>query len=111
MKIVIVGAGEVGFHIAKKLSEENHNVVLIDKAAKKIKRITESLDIQALLGGGTSLQLLNSLGEMLRHAVEPSNPTLGLRSCGNDSGCLVAAVGEGGWGGRDGGAEVDRCQR
>ena len=31
MKIIIVGAGEVGFHIARRLSEENQDVVLIDK--------------------------------------------------------------------------------
>ncbi len=62
MKIIIVGAGEVGFHISQKLSEENHNVVLIDKDAKKIKRITESLDIQALLGGGTGPQVLKDAG-------------------------------------------------
>ena len=62
MKIIIVGAGEVGFHIAQKLSAENQNVVLIDKDGAKIKRITESLDIQALLGGGTSPQLLKDAG-------------------------------------------------
>lgn len=62
MKIIIVGAGEVGFHIAKRLSEENQNVVLIDKDTQKIKRITENLDIQAILGGGTSPQVLRNAG-------------------------------------------------
>ena len=36
MKIIIVGAGEVGFYIAKRLSEENQNVVLIDKDPQKM---------------------------------------------------------------------------
>jgi len=62
MKIIIVGAGEVGFHIAQRLSEENQNVVLIDKDPQKIKRITEKLDVQALLGGGTSPQVLREAG-------------------------------------------------
>ncbi len=62
MKIIIVGAGEVGFHIAQKLSEESHNVTLIDNDPKKIKRITESLDIQVLLGGGTSPHVLKEAG-------------------------------------------------
>ncbi len=62
MKIIIVGAGEVGFHIAQKLSEENQNVVLIDKDPQKIKRITEDLDVQAILGGGTSPQVLREAG-------------------------------------------------
>jgi len=62
MKIIIVGAGEVGFYIAQRLSEENQNVVLIDKDPQKIKRITEKLDVQALLGGGTSPQVLREAG-------------------------------------------------
>ena len=37
MKIIIVRAGEVGFHIAEKLSEENQDVFLIDKDPDKIK--------------------------------------------------------------------------
>lgn len=62
MKIIIVGAGEVGFHIAQRLSEENQNVVLIDKDPQKIKRITENLDVQTFLGGGTSPQVLRDAG-------------------------------------------------
>ena len=62
MKISIVGAGEVGFHIAQKLSEENHDVILIDKDPQKIKRITESLDVKTFLGSGTSPLLLKDSG-------------------------------------------------
>ena len=62
MKIIIVGAGEVGFHSAQKLSEENQDVVLIDKDSEKIKRITDNLDVQALLGSGTSPEMLKNCG-------------------------------------------------
>ena len=62
MKIIIVGAGEVGFHIAQKLSEENHDVVLIDKDPNMIKRIGENLDVQAFLGSGTSPRMLKDSG-------------------------------------------------
>jgi trk system potassium uptake protein TrkA len=62
VKIIIVGAGEVGFHIAQRLSEENQDVVLIDKDPQQIKRITENLDVQALLGSGTSPRLLRESG-------------------------------------------------
>lgn len=62
MKIIIVGAGEVGYHIAQKLSEENQDVFLIDKDPEKIRRITENLDVQALLGSGTSPEMLRSSG-------------------------------------------------
>ena len=30
MKVVIIGAGEVGFHVAKALSEENYDITIID---------------------------------------------------------------------------------
>jgi len=62
LKIIIVGAGEVGFHIAQKLSEENQDVFLIDKDPEKIRRITENLDVQALLGSGTSPEMLKTSG-------------------------------------------------
>ncbi len=64
MKIIIVGAGEVGFHIAQKLSEENQDVFLIDKDPAQIKRVTENLDVQAMLGSGTSPNMLRTAGIM-----------------------------------------------
>ena len=42
MKIVIVGAGEVGFHIAGHLTVENKEVVVIDKNADAIQHILAS---------------------------------------------------------------------
>jgi len=62
VKIIIVGAGEVGYHIAKKLSEEGLDVVLIDKDPVKIRRIGENLDVQSSLGSGTSPQVLRESG-------------------------------------------------
>ncbi len=62
MRVIIIGAGEVGYHIAKKLSEENQEVVLIDKDPVKIRRINENLDVQSLLGSGTSPQALRGAG-------------------------------------------------
>jgi len=62
VKIIIAGAGEVGFHIAQRLSEENHDVALIDKDAKHVKRVGENLDVQAFLGSGTSPRILKDAG-------------------------------------------------
>ena len=62
VKIIIVGAGEVGYHIAKKLSEEKQDVVLIDKDPGKIRRIGENLDVQSYQGSGTSPQVLRDSG-------------------------------------------------
>lgn len=62
MKIVIVGSGEVGYHIAQRLSNENQDVVLIDKDPEKTRRINEELNVQALLGSGTSPGMLERSG-------------------------------------------------
>jgi trk system potassium uptake protein TrkA len=62
MRVIIIGAGEVGYHIAKKLSDEKKDVVLIDTDPGKIRRIGEHLDVQALLGSGTSPQMLRTAG-------------------------------------------------
>jgi trk/ktr system potassium uptake protein len=62
VKIMIVGAGEVGFHIAKRLSAEGQDVVVIDRDAPQIKKINENLDVQAFLGSGTSPRLLREAG-------------------------------------------------
>jgi len=62
MRVIIVGAGEVGYHIAKKLSDEKRDVVLIDKDPGKIRRINENLDVQAFLGSGTSPKMLRHAG-------------------------------------------------
>jgi trk system potassium uptake protein TrkA len=62
VRVLIVGAGEVGFHIAQRLSEENKDVFLIDKDPEKVRRITDNLDVQAILGSGTSPQMLRNLG-------------------------------------------------
>lgn len=62
MKIIIIGAGEVGFNIAQKLSEEGQDVILIDKDPEKVRRITEELDVGALLGSGTSPKVLTEAG-------------------------------------------------
>ena len=62
MKIIIVGAGEVGFHIAQRLSGENQDVVLIDKDPDKVNFINEELDVQAIVGSGTSPGMLRNSG-------------------------------------------------
>ena len=62
MKVIIVGAGEVGFHIAQRLSEENHDVVLIDQNPEQIRRVADNLDVQAFLGSGTNPQILKDTG-------------------------------------------------
>ncbi|MBI4653996.1 MAG: Trk system potassium transporter TrkA [Nitrospirae bacterium] len=52
MRVIIVGAGEVGFQIAKFLSAEGIDVVVIEKDKNKLKRITEDLDVAVVEGEG-----------------------------------------------------------
>ena len=62
MKIVIVGAGEVGFHIASRLAFEKKDVVVIDKSPEALRRVSESLDVQAVQGCGSNPKILEEVG-------------------------------------------------
>lgn len=62
MKLIIVGAGEVGFHIAHRLSQENKEVVVIDKNPEALKRVTEFADVQVLEGSGSAPKMLREAG-------------------------------------------------
>jgi len=50
MKIIIAGAGEVGTHLAKMLSNENHDLVVVDTDQKKLEFIEASYDLMTLSG-------------------------------------------------------------
>ena len=54
MQVVIVGAGEVGVHVARMLSNENHEVVVIDQNAVQVERLAEQLDALVIQGNGAS---------------------------------------------------------
>lgn len=62
MKVVIVGAGEVGFHIASRLALENKDVVVIDKDLNAIRRISDNIDAQVIVGTGSSPTVLEEAG-------------------------------------------------
>ncbi|MDY6831282.1 MAG: Trk system potassium transporter TrkA, partial [Thermodesulfobacteriota bacterium] len=62
MKILIIGAGEVGFHIANRLSSENKNVVVVDKNPDALRRVTEYTDVQTVVGSGSSPAVLEEAG-------------------------------------------------
>ena len=62
MKAIIIGAGEVGFHIAKLLTAQANDVVLIDESEDACDRVNEQLDLQTLRGSGASPRLLKTAG-------------------------------------------------
>lgn len=57
MRIVIIGAGKIGTMLAKVLSDENHDIVLVDTNKSKVKYLSESLDIMTVLGNGAELNI------------------------------------------------------
>jgi len=58
MRIVIAGAGEVGTHLAKMLSNEHHDILIIDPDENRLKPIDASLDVMTVQGSATSVDLL-----------------------------------------------------
>ncbi len=58
MRIVIAGAGEVGTHLARLLSQDDHEIVLIDAEEERLKPIDSSLDVLTFEGSATSLDIL-----------------------------------------------------
>ncbi|MEE8341016.1 MAG: Trk system potassium transporter TrkA [Candidatus Neomarinimicrobiota bacterium] len=54
MRIVIIGAGEVGFHVAKALSQEDFDITVIDNDPVKCRRASEHLDVLVVQGNGAS---------------------------------------------------------
>jgi trk system potassium uptake protein len=58
MKIIIAGAGEVGFHLAKLLSFESQDITLIDCSKENLLYADNHLDIRVLKGDATSIAIL-----------------------------------------------------
>jgi trk system potassium uptake protein TrkA len=54
LKVVIVGAGEVGFHIARRLATENKDVVVVDIDREALRRVSDHIDVKTVLGSGSS---------------------------------------------------------
>ncbi len=62
MKILIVGCGNVGSNIAKQLSQEGHDITIIDKDEKMVRKICDGWDVMGIVGSGASLSVLKDAG-------------------------------------------------
>ncbi|MFW6052661.1 MAG: Trk system potassium transporter TrkA [Desulfosalsimonas sp.] len=62
MKIIIVGAGEIGYHVASRMSFENKDVVVIDRDPAAIQRISDNVDVESITGSGSSPRVLKEAG-------------------------------------------------
>ena len=86
MRIIIAGAGEVGFHLAKLLAYEDHDIVLIDTDQEKLKLASSSLDVGTVHGNASSPKMLREANVEAAHlfiAVTQSQET-------NISTCMIA---------------------
>lgn len=86
MKIIIAGAGAVGTHLAKMLSDERHDIVLIDEGEERLANLESNFDLMTLAARPTSIGSLKDAGATnadLFIAVTPEEST-------NITSCILA---------------------
>ncbi|MDX1430054.1 MAG: Trk system potassium transporter TrkA [Rhodothermales bacterium] len=62
MRVIVIGAGEVGFDVARLLSMEQHDVVVVDLDAEAVENVSSKLDVMTIGGNGTSMSTLERAG-------------------------------------------------
>ena len=62
MKIVIAGAGEVGSHLAKMLSNESNDITVIDSEPSRLEALAASSDVITVTGNPSSIEVLKEAG-------------------------------------------------
>lgn len=62
MKVVICGAGQVGYNIARVLAREAIDVTVIDKSEETVRRVGDALDVQAMIGFASHPDALERAG-------------------------------------------------
>ena len=80
MKILIAGAGAVGKHLAKLLSRENHDIVILDPNEERLQNLQNDFDLMAMVAKPTSIAALQEAGAApaasgLRRPWRGSTPT------------------------------------
>ena len=62
MRIIIVGCGKVGYAIAQQLTQEKHDITLVDDEPEHLSRADSTLDAMCLNGNGASISVLMEAG-------------------------------------------------
>jgi trk/ktr system potassium uptake protein len=62
VRIIVVGAGEVGSYVADRLSREGHDVVVVERSRTRLGELGNRLDVLTVLGSGTSPTTLREAG-------------------------------------------------
>ncbi len=58
MKIIIAGDGEVGFHLAKLLTDEHHDITVVDPHSELLKMVESNSDLMTIAGDSTCISVL-----------------------------------------------------
>jgi len=64
MRVIICGAGRVGYGLASRLSAENNTVTVVDLSPELIRHITTDLDVRGIVGHGSHPETLKRAGLM-----------------------------------------------
>jgi len=62
VKILIIGAGQLGYHTAEKLAKEQNDVTIIEQDERRARYLLEHLDVQVITGSGSSPDVLKAAG-------------------------------------------------
>ncbi len=62
MRIVIIGAGEVGFSVASSLSEEGHDITIVESSEERAAKAENELDVMVVRGNGSRPPVLEQAG-------------------------------------------------
>lgn len=62
MRVIVAGAGRIGYSIAEELAFEGHNLTVIDRDADNCRNISESLDVSVVNGNAASCEVLEDAG-------------------------------------------------
>jgi trk system potassium uptake protein TrkA len=62
VRIMILGAGDVGFHLAQQLAQENHDVVVVEQDRERVRLIEDTMDAMVIEGNGAALSTLERAG-------------------------------------------------
>ena len=62
MKVIVCGAGQVGFNIGRHLATENNQVTMIDQSAELVRKVTNMLDVRGVVGFASYPDVLEQAG-------------------------------------------------
>lgn len=62
MNVIIVGCGKVGYTLAETLSNEGHDITVVDNNPQKLEGLANSIDVQCVQGNGASYRVLKEAG-------------------------------------------------